>query len=52
MSEHQAVSPAPVAQRENAKVAIWLFLGSEVIFFGALILKRFDLRRKVPLNTV
>jgi heme/copper-type cytochrome/quinol oxidase subunit 3 len=38
MSEHQAVSPAPVAQRENAKVAIWLFLGSEVIFFGALIL--------------
>lgn len=34
MSSH----PALVEQHENTKLAIWLFLGGEVIFFGTLIL--------------
>lgn len=29
--------PAPLPQRDNSKLAIWIFLGGEVIFFGALI---------------
>jgi len=29
---------APVAQEDNTKVGMWVFLGGEVVFFGALIL--------------
>ncbi|MBE0672745.1 MAG: heme-copper oxidase subunit III [Anaerolineales bacterium] len=29
---------APVAQRENTKLAMWVFLGGEVVFFVSLIL--------------
>ncbi|HWR64639.1 MAG TPA: heme-copper oxidase subunit III [Bellilinea sp.] len=38
MSELQNSSPAPLAQRENTKLGIWVFLGGEVIFFVSLIL--------------
>jgi len=38
MSEMRATSPAPVAQRENTKVGMWVFLGGEVVFFVSLIL--------------
>jgi len=37
MVELQA-GTAFVPQRENAKLAVWAFLGGEVVFFGALIL--------------
>jgi heme/copper-type cytochrome/quinol oxidase subunit 3 len=38
MSETQALSPAPVAQRKNTKLAMWVFIGGEVVFFVSLIL--------------
>jgi heme/copper-type cytochrome/quinol oxidase subunit 3 len=38
MSEIQASEVAPVAQRENTKLAMWVFLGGEVVFFVSLIL--------------
>lgn len=38
MSEMQATGTAPVPQRENTKLAIWVFLGGEVVFFVSLIL--------------
>ena len=38
MSEMQASSPAPVAQHENTKLGMWVFLGGEVVFFVSLIL--------------
>jgi len=38
MSEMQASSPAPVAERDNTKLAMWVFLGGEVVFFVSLIL--------------
>jgi cytochrome c oxidase subunit 3 len=38
MSNMPASSPAPIAQRENTKMAMWLFLGGEVVFFVSLIL--------------
>ena len=39
MSETQASSsPAPVVQRENTKLGMWVFLGGEVVFFVSLIL--------------
>jgi len=38
MSEIQASSPAPVAERDNTKLAMWVFLGGEVVFFVSLIL--------------
>lgn len=39
MSETQATSnPAPVVQRENTKLGMWVFLGGEVVFFVSLIL--------------
>ncbi|MEJ2758365.1 MAG: cytochrome c oxidase subunit 3 [Anaerolineales bacterium] len=38
MTEEQAVDVAPVAQKENTKLAIWAFLGGEVVFFVSLIL--------------
>jgi cytochrome c oxidase subunit 3 len=37
MSEANA-GVAPLAQRDNAKLAMWLFLGGEVVFFVTLIL--------------
>jgi len=37
MAELQAET-AFVPQRENAKLAVWAFLGGEVVFFGTLIL--------------
>ncbi len=33
-----AVQTAPVARHENTKLAMWVFLGGEVVFFTALIL--------------
>ena len=38
MSEMPASSPAPIAQRENTKLAMWVFLSGEVVFFVSLIL--------------
>jgi heme/copper-type cytochrome/quinol oxidase subunit 3 len=32
------IDTALVPQRENAKLAVWAFLGGEVVFFGTLIL--------------
>ena len=38
MSEMETSKAAPVAQYENTKVAMWVFLGGEVVFFVTLIL--------------
>jgi heme/copper-type cytochrome/quinol oxidase subunit 3 len=38
MGEMQVSSPAPVAEHENTKLAMWVFLGGEVVFFVSLIL--------------
>lgn len=38
MSEMQASNPAPVAEHHNTKLAMWVFLGGEVVFFVSLIL--------------
>lgn len=38
MSELQASENAPIAQHENTKLGMWLFLGGEVVFFVSLIL--------------
>lgn len=38
MGEMQAPIPELVAQRENTKLAMWVFLGGEVVFFVSLIL--------------
>ena len=38
MSEMQASETAPVAQSENTKLGMWVFLGGEVVFFISLIL--------------
>jgi heme/copper-type cytochrome/quinol oxidase subunit 3 len=38
MSEIDALDPAPLAQHENTKLAMWVFLGGEVVFFVSLIL--------------
>jgi len=38
MSSVPASSPAPIAQRENTKLGMWIFLGGEVVFFVTLIL--------------
>ena len=35
---NEAIQPAPVAQEANTKLAMWVFLGGEVVFFTALIL--------------
>jgi heme/copper-type cytochrome/quinol oxidase subunit 3 len=35
---NEAVRPAPIAQEANTKLAMWVFLGGEVVFFTALIL--------------
>ncbi|MFZ0548950.1 MAG: cytochrome c oxidase subunit 3 [Candidatus Promineifilaceae bacterium] len=38
MSDAHASNSAPIAQHENTKMAMWLFLGGEVVFFVSLIL--------------
>lgn len=38
MSEMQMQETAPVAQRDNTKLAMWVFLGGEAVFFISLIL--------------
>lgn len=38
MSEVEVSGTAPVAQRENTKLGMWVFLGGEVVFFVSLIL--------------
>lgn len=38
MSEMQIQETAPVAQRDNTKLGMWVFLGGEVVFFVSLIL--------------
>jgi len=38
MSEIQMQETAPVAQHDNTKLAMWVFLGGEVVFFISLIL--------------
>jgi cytochrome c oxidase subunit 3/cytochrome o ubiquinol oxidase subunit 3 len=38
MSETQASGTAPVAQRDNTKLGMWVFLGGEAVFFISLIL--------------
>jgi cytochrome c oxidase subunit 3 len=38
MSEMPVSETAPVAQSENTKLAMWVFLGGEVVFFISLIL--------------
>ena len=38
MSEAPVARTAPVPQHENTKLAIWVFLGGEVVFFVSLIL--------------
>ena len=38
MTEVHASSPAPIAQHDNTKLAMWVFLGGEVVFFVSLIL--------------
>jgi heme/copper-type cytochrome/quinol oxidase subunit 3 len=47
MSE-ATVSPAPLRQSENTKLAVWLFLGGEVVFFTTLIMTYVYLRLKDP----
>lgn len=38
MSEMQIQETAPVAQHDNTKLGMWVFLGGEVVFFVSLIL--------------
>ena len=38
MSEMQVSEVAPIAQHENTKLGMWVFLGGEVVFFVSLIL--------------
>ena len=38
MSEMQATATAPIAEHENTKLAMWVFIGGEVVFFATLIL--------------
>ena len=38
MNEMQVSETAPVAQHENTKLGMWVFLGGEVVFFISLIL--------------
>ncbi len=38
MSETQVSNPSPLVQQDNTKLAIWVFLGGEVVFFVSLIL--------------
>ncbi len=38
MSEAQFQETAPVAQHDNTKLGMWVFLGGEVVFFVSLIL--------------
>jgi len=38
MTDNTVSAPAPLSQRDNNKLAVWIFLGGEVVFFGSLIL--------------
>jgi len=38
MTNNELAKTAPIPQRENTKLAMWLFLGGEVVFFVSLIL--------------
>ena len=38
MSEMKVSEVAPIAQHENTKLGMWVFLGGEVVFFVSLIL--------------
>ena len=38
MTEMKPSASAPIAQRENTKLGMWIFLGGEVVFFVSLIL--------------
>ena len=38
MNESHSTNVAPLPQRENVKLGIWVFLGGEVVFFVSLIL--------------
>lgn len=38
MSETHMTETAPIAQHENTKLGMWVFLGGEVVFFVSLIL--------------
>jgi len=38
MSEMQMQETAPIAQHDNTKLGMWVFLGGEVVFFVSLIL--------------
>ena len=49
MNESQA-NVAPLPQRQNPKLGVWIFLGGEVIFFGVLILTYTLLRLRAPLD--
>ncbi len=40
----------PVSRRMNPKLGVWIFLGGEIIFFGALILTYSLLRLRAPLD--
>ena len=35
---NKTIATAPISQQENSKLAMWVFLGGEVVFFIALIL--------------
>lgn len=39
---------SPVAQRDNPKLGVWVFLGGEVVFFGTLIVTYLMLRLHSP----
>jgi cytochrome c oxidase subunit 3 len=47
MSDANVGAP-PLAQRDNAKLAMWLFLGGEVVFFVTLILSYVYFRLRSP----
>jgi cytochrome c oxidase subunit 3 len=47
MTEANLGAP-PLAQRDNAKLAMWLFLGGEVVFFVTLILAYVYFRLRSP----
>ena len=47
MSEANIGAP-PLAQKDNAKLAMWLFLGGEVVFFVTLILAYVYFRLRSP----
>ncbi len=47
-NEEYRPAMAPVAERDNPKLGIWVFLGSEAVFFLALILTNVYIRLHDP----